>query len=81
MFSGWTGKSAKRESTSTWGSVVESTTSSRKILQPLSEDEFITQSTEVAVSSCERFKDAEQTATIVDISLSGSVPVQVPGKA
>ncbi|PVH88962.1 hypothetical protein DL98DRAFT_648271 [Cadophora sp. DSE1049] len=75
VFSGWTGKSAVTEST--WDSGAESTTSSGKVVQPLSEKSFFTQSTEMRVSSRESVKVAEQTATIVHISASGTVPVLV----
>ncbi|KAL5327096.1 hypothetical protein ACEPPN_004787 [Leptodophora sp. 'Broadleaf-Isolate-01'] len=75
VFSGWTGKSAMTEST--WDSGAESVTSSGKVVQPLSENSFVTQSTEVTVSSRESVKAAEQTATVVHISASGTVPVLV----
>ncbi|KAG4429533.1 hypothetical protein IFR05_014982 [Cadophora sp. M221] len=75
VFSGWTGKSATTEST--WDSGAESVTSSGKVVQPLSENSFVTQSTEVTVSSREGVKATEQTATVVHISASGTVPVLV----
>lgn len=62
---------------STWDSGAESVTSSGKVVQPLSENSFVTQSTEVTVSSRESVKAAEQTATVVHISASGTVPVLV----
>jgi len=72
VFSGWTGKSAVTEST--WDSGAESVTSSAKLGQPLSQNSFVTQSTSVKVSSRDRVKVAEQTATIVQISASGKGP-------
>ncbi|KAK0109916.1 hypothetical protein ONS95_002587 [Cadophora gregata] len=77
VFSGWTGKSVVTEATSDSGP--ESTTSSGKVVQPLSEDSFVTQSTERTVSSPKSVKTAEQTATIVHISSSGKGPVLVKG--
>ncbi|KAH7409443.1 hypothetical protein BKA64DRAFT_705208 [Cadophora sp. MPI-SDFR-AT-0126] len=75
VFSGWTGKSAVTEST--WDSGPESTSSWGKVVQPLSEKSFVTQSTEVTVSPRDSVKIAEQTATAIHISASETVPVLV----
>ncbi|KAH7360390.1 hypothetical protein BKA65DRAFT_183757 [Rhexocercosporidium sp. MPI-PUGE-AT-0058] len=75
VFSGWTGKSAMTEST--WDSGAESVTSTGKVVQPLSGDSFVSQSTEVTVSSREGIKTAEQTAMIIHISASGTMPILV----
>jgi hypothetical protein len=73
VFSGRTGRSTKTEST--WSSV-ESTTSGR-IVQPLSPNSFVTQSTEVTISPRDSVKAVEQLATVVRISSAGTIPVHV----
>ncbi|KAK6585449.1 hypothetical protein PZA11_002176 [Diplocarpon coronariae] len=70
VFSGWTEKSTKTDSS--YGSVSESPTSPRKIAQPLSDNSFILQSTEITVSSSENIEATEQTATTVHISAPAS---------
>ncbi|KAL2074556.1 hypothetical protein VTL71DRAFT_8334 [Oculimacula yallundae] len=75
VFSEWTSKSAKTEST--WDSGEESITSPVKVVQPLSESSFVTQSTEVTVSSRESCNAEEHTATMVHISASGTMPVLI----
>lgn len=50
------------------------------LIQPLSPNSFVTQSTEVTVSPSEDFSAAEQLATIVHIT-SGTLPVQIEDNA
>ncbi|CZT50540.1 uncharacterized protein RSE6_11547 [Rhynchosporium secalis] len=75
VFSGWTSTSAKTEST--WDSSEESFTGPGTVVQPVSESSFITQDTKVTVSSRGSNNIAEQTATIVHISASGTMPILV----
>jgi len=74
VFSGWTDRSRKTEST--WSSV-ESTASSGRVVQSLSPKSFITQSTEVTVSPRDSVKAAEQVARVVHISSAGTVPTEL----
>jgi len=73
VFSGRTGRSRKSEST--WSSV-ESTTSGR-IVQPLSPISFVTQGTEVTISPSNSVKAVEQLARVVRISSVGTIPIQI----
>jgi hypothetical protein len=80
VFSGRTGRSRKTEST--WSSV-ESTTSGR-IVHPLSPTSFVTQSTELTISPDNGVKAVEQLATVVRISSAGTIPIHIhdsPGKS
>lgn len=78
VFSGWTGRSAKTESTWGSGSIIESITGSGKFVQPLNETSFVTQSTEVVLSTRESVKAADQVATVVHISGAGAAPIRSP---
>lgn len=78
VFSGWTEKSSRTESS--WGSVIDASTLSSGtscIVQPLSPTSFVTQSTEVTVSPRDSIKAEEQIATIVRITAAGTMPVEV----
>ncbi|KAE9364745.1 hypothetical protein N431DRAFT_421916 [Stipitochalara longipes BDJ] len=58
---------------STWSLQSDSISSSAKIVQHLSPTSFVTQSTEITVTSRESIKDSQQAANMVHISASGSV--------
>ncbi|CZR67390.1 uncharacterized protein PAC_17289 [Phialocephala subalpina] len=79
VFSGWTERSSRTDSS--WSSVIDSSTlssrTSSRIVQPLSPNSFVTQSTEVTVSPRECIKAEEHVATIVHISAAGSIPVRI----
>ncbi|KAF8853647.1 hypothetical protein BDZ45DRAFT_598261 [Acephala macrosclerotiorum] len=79
VFSGWTERSSRTDSS--WSSVIDTSTltsgTSSRIVQPLSPNSFVTQSTEVTVSPRECIKAEEHVATIVHISAAGENPVQI----
>ena len=82
VFSGWTGRSTATEST--WGSISAPSTKSisgkskirSHIVQKLSQDSTVTQSTEITVSSSDNYTDAERTQTIIRISAPSSYSME-----
>ncbi|PQE03083.1 hypothetical protein CJF31_00002935 [Rutstroemia sp. NJR-2017a BVV2] len=70
------GRSAGTQSS--WSSMADGT--KNHLIQPLSPNSFVTQSTEVTVSPSEDFSVSEQVATIVHIT-SGTVPVRIDDNA
>ncbi|KAL3425234.1 hypothetical protein PVAG01_04515 [Phlyctema vagabunda] len=74
IFSARTGHSVATNTS--WGSILE-TTRKPSLVQPLSPKSFVTQTTEVTVSSTECDHLAEQVATVVQISSNGSDQVDV----
>lgn len=75
VFSAWTGRSANTDSS--WSSVTDLASPKGSIIQPLSRTSFVTQSTEVTVSSRDSVNTAEQLATVVHISAAGTIPFQI----
>ena len=76
VFSGWTERSAN--SNSSWSSVTDPSPVKGSIVQPLSPTSFVTQSTEVTVSPRHNVNNAaEQLASIVHISATGTMPIQI----
>lgn len=75
VFSGWTGRSNNTDSS--WNSVPDPSSAKSSVVQPLSRTSFVTQSTEVTVSSRDSMNASEQLATIVRISAAGTMPIQI----
>jgi hypothetical protein len=74
IFSGWTGRSANTNST--WSASTDPSTTGR-IIQPLSPDSYVTQSTEVTVSARDSVNVSDQLATVVHISAAGTMPIRI----
>lgn len=75
VFSSWTERSTNTDSS--WSSVADPSSAKASIIQPLSRTSFVTQSTEVTVSSRDSVNAAEQLATVVHISAAGTIPIQI----
>lgn len=75
VFSGWTGRSGNTEST--WSSVMEPSANQGKFVQSMSGSSFVTQSTEVTVSPRDSIKADEQIATLVSISATPTMPIEI----